>query len=50
MSNNYAFESFQAKKPLSAKEARQLQREWLKRIRNGDQEDVSQYDNVKDHR
>ena len=38
-----------SKKPLSAKEARQLQREWLKRIRNGD-EDVSQYDNVKDHR
>ena len=42
------------KKPLTAKEARQLQRAWLKQryddIRNGDRSDpeVSQYDNVKD--
>ena len=38
-------------KPLTAKEARQLQREWLKRydtLRSED--DVSQYDNVKDQR
>ena len=40
-----------SKKPLSAKEARQLQREWLKRIQNGDDdEEISHYDNVKDHR
>ena len=40
-----------SKKPLSAKEARQLQREWLKRIQNGDDdEEISHYDNVKGHR
>lgn len=42
------------KKPLTAKEARQLQREWLKRqydtLRNGSDEEVSQYDNVKEQR
>ena len=40
------------KKPLTAKEARQLQRAWLKQryddIRNGSDQEVSQYDNVKD--
>ena len=41
------------KKPLTAKEARQLQRAWLKQrmddIRNGASDpEMSQYDNVKD--
>ena len=45
-------------KPLTAKEARQLQREWMKRYKgttdtvvtnNGSDEEVSRYDNVKDN-
>ena len=48
-------EDEEGKKPLTAKEARQLQREWLKRqyrneMRNGSNEDMSQYDNVKNAR
>ena len=41
----------EGKKPLTAKEARQLQREWLKRQYDRDGgKDRSRYDNVKDHR
>merc|ERR1712008_279697 len=39
-------------KPLTAKEAKQLQREWLKSrydtIRNGSDDEASRYENVKD--
>ena len=41
-------------KPLTAKEAKQLQREWLKSrydtIRNGSDDEASHYENVKDQR
>ena len=41
-------------KPLTAKEAKQLQREWLKSrydtIRNGSDDEASRYENVKDQR
>ena len=42
-------------KPLTAKEAKQLQREWLKSRydslrRNGSEDELSHYENVKDQR